>query len=253
MSRIVIHICVLVAFFVFLNGRSSASDQKPGTQIAAKLEGTIETDGAKTDFEVRYLQFLPESYKADGKPLPVILFLHGAGERGDNIDLVKKWGPPRIVEKKKEFPFIVISPQCPKNRGWEATKLLPLVEHTLKTLNTDPDRVYVTGLSMGGYGTWEIIAASPHRFAAGMPLCGRGDVAKAKDLVGTPIHAVIGGKDRKTTNDSVREIVKAVKAAGGKHIDYTLHEDLGHNVWSRTYSSPETWQWFLSHKRGAKD
>lgn len=253
MSRIAIHICVLVAFYVFLNEPSLAADQKPGTQIATKLEGAIETDGAKTDFEVRYLQFLPESYRTDGKPLPVILFLHGAGERGDNIDLVKKWGPPRIVEKKKGFPFIVISPQCPKNRGWESEKLLPLVEHTLKTLNADSDRVYVTGLSMGGYGTWDIIASSPHRFAAGMPLCGRGDVSKAKDLVGTPIQAVIGGKDRKTTNDSVREMVAAIKAAGGKHIDYTLHEDLGHNVWSRTYSSAETWKWFLSHKRGAKD
>ena len=168
MSRIAIHICVLVAFSVFLNGRSTAADQKPGTQIATKLEGTIETDGVKTDFEVRYLQFLPESYKADGEPRPVILFLHGAGERGDNIDLLKKWGPPRIVEKKQEFPFIVISPQCPKNRGWESAKLLPLVEHTLKALNADPDRVYVTGLSMGGYGTWDIVAASPHRFAAGI-------------------------------------------------------------------------------------
>lgn len=252
MSDIVIHICVLAALSVPFNESSIADDQKPGTQIATRFEGAIETDGIKTDYEVRYLQFLPDGYRADGKPLPVILFLHGAGERGENIDLVKKWGPPRIVEKKKEFPFIVISPQCPKNRGWESEKLLPLVEHTLKTLNADPNRVYVTGLSMGGYGTWDIIAASPHRFAAGMPLCGRGDVTKAKELVGTPIQAVIGGKDRKTTNDSVQDMVKAVKAAGGKHIDYTLHEDLGHNVWSRTYSSPETWKWFLSHKRGAK-
>ena len=99
MRRIVIHICTLVAVSVFLNESTMADDQKPGTQIATKLEGTIETNGVKTDFEVRYLQFLPENYKADGKPFPVILFLHGAGERGDNIDLVKKWGPPRIVEK----------------------------------------------------------------------------------------------------------------------------------------------------------
>jgi predicted peptidase len=228
------------------------ADQKPGTQVATKLTVSVIEEATKKDVEMRYLQFLPEDYKSDGEARPVILFLHGAGERGTDIELVKKWGPPRIAEKQKDFPFIVISPQCPGGRGWDTRELLALVEHTCKTLNADPDRVYVTGLSMGGYGTWELIAAAPNRFAAGMPLCGRGEISKAKKLISTPIHAVIGGKDRQTTNDSVRAIVEAVKAAGGKNIDVTLHEDLGHNVWSRTYENPDTWKWLLSHKRSAE-
>ena len=229
-----------------------AAEQKPGTQIATRLTVSVGDDADRKDVEVRYLQFLPEDYKSDGEAKPVLLFLHGSGERGSDIELVKKWGPPRIADKQKDFPFIVISPQCPSDRVWDTRELLPLVEHTCKTLNADSDRVYVTGLSMGGYGTWELIAAAPKRFAAGMPLCGRGEPATAAMLIHTPIHAVIGGQDRQTTNDSVREIAAAVKAAGGKNIKVTLHEDLGHNVWSRTYENPETWKWLLSHKRSAK-
>lgn len=244
----------LSAVVLMLSAASSpAADQQPGTQIASRLTVFVGEGAARKNVEVRYLQFLPENYRVDGEALPVLLFLHGSGERGSDIDLVRKWGPPRIAEKQKDFPFIVISPQCPSGRGWDARELLPLVEHTLKSLNADSRRVYVTGLSMGGYGTWELIAASPHRFAAGMPLCGRGDPAKAGSLAGTPIHAVIGGKDRQETNESVEAMVEAVKAAGGKHISLTRHEDLGHNVWSRTYSDPKTWKWFLSHQRAAKD
>jgi predicted peptidase len=243
------HIAAVLALALTSSTSLRAADQKPGTQVATRLTVSVVEEATKKDVEVRYLQFLPEDYKSEGEEKPVILFLHGSGERGTDIELVKKWGPPRIAEKQKDFSFIVISPQCPSGRGWDTRELLPLVEHTCKTLNADPDRVYVTGLSMGGYGTWELIAAAPKRFAAGMPLCGRGDLSKAAMLIGTPIHTVIGGQDRKTTNDAVRELVEAVKAAGGKNIELTIHEDLGHNVWSKTYGNPETWKWLLSHKR----
>ncbi|MBC8290566.1 MAG: hypothetical protein H8E37_09635, partial [Planctomycetes bacterium] len=142
MHNIATRLCLLAAgLSVWLTEFTFAADQKPGTQIATKLTVAVEHDGEKKDVEVRYLQFLPENYTSDGKALPLILFLHGSGERGTNIDLVKKWGPPRIVEKKKELPFIVISPQCPSGRGWDTQELLTLVEHTLKTLNADSNRV----------------------------------------------------------------------------------------------------------------
>lgn len=249
MTRLLAGLCL---FTLIADPQPGRAGQKPGTQIATKLAVTVGEGAGKKDVDVRYLQFLPNDYSSDGETKPVILFLHGSGERGSDIELVKKWGPPRIGDKQKDFPFIVISPQFPSGRGWDTRELLPLVEHTCKALNADTDRVYVTGLSMGGYGTWELIAAAPKRFAAGMPLCGRGEPATAANLIHTPIHAVIGGQDRQTTNDSVREIAAAVKAAGGKNIKVTLHEDLGHNVWSRTYENPETWKWLLSHKRSAK-
>src|SRR5262245_60183544 len=135
---------------------------------------------------LNYLLFLPAGYEKSDKPFPLILFLHGAGETGNDLAKVKKHGPPKVVEKKKDFPFIVVSPQAPQ-RGWRTDQLLALLDEVEGQYRVDKDRVYLTGLSMGGYGTWRLAAAAPERFAALAPICGGGDPGSAEKLKGLPI------------------------------------------------------------------
>ena len=134
----------LVAGFLFHN-----------TAGAADLNQTRETFSAEVTktFAYKYLKYLPDGY--DGKKkFPLLLFLHGAGERGDNLDLVTKHGPPKLIKKGKKFPFIVISPQCLKNSWWDAEGLDALLDEFIGKHAVDESRIYCTGLSMGGYGTW---------------------------------------------------------------------------------------------------
>ena len=109
-----------------------------------------------------------------------MLFLHGAGERGNDLNLVKKHGPPRLVEEGKSFPFVIVSPQCPENHWWEPVALTGLLDEIVEKYKIDKDRIYVTGLSMGGFGTWSLAAYSPKRFAAIVPICGGGEAVAAK-------------------------------------------------------------------------
>jgi predicted peptidase len=224
-----------------------ANDARPGAQIPQSATVTVERDGKEAKIDVRYLLFLPRDHGAQDQKFPLLLFLHGAGERGDDIELVKKHGPPKLVAAKADFPFIVVSPQCPKDQRWNAQELFKLVEHVANTHQVDQRRMYVTGLSMGGSGTWTLLAEYPGTFAAGSPICGRGDPATIEKLAKTPIWAVIGGKDKPELVASYAAIVPAIKAAGGK-VKYTLYPDAGHNSWTETYDNPEFYHWLLSHK-----
>jgi predicted peptidase len=137
------------------------------SQTSQRLDTTVKV-------EMDYLLSLPKGYdKQDSWPL--VLFLHGAGERGDDLELVKKHGPPKLIGEGKDFPFIVVSPQCPKDVWWEPIELSALLDQVIKTHKVDQDRIYVTGLSMGGFGTWRLAAFTPDRFAAIAPICGGGE------------------------------------------------------------------------------
>jgi len=170
----------------------------PGTQSA-------ETHRRMITIEERldYLLFLPADYEADGdKEWPLILFLHGAGERGSDLDLVKKHGPPKRVEHDTDFPFIVVSPQCPAGQIWEDNALLGLLDDVLASHRVDTNRVYLTGLSMGGFGTWSLGMKHPERFAAIAPVCGGGqplfirlaDERHKSQLRRLPVWAFHGGR-----------------------------------------------------------
>src|SRR5690606_26245533 len=122
-------------------------DQTPAQQ-AAKLS-------VQVPVELNYLLYLPKNYE-EQEAWPLLLFLHGAGERGDDLELVKVHGPPKLIAQGMEFSFIVVSPQCPKEQSWEAYRLRALLDDLEKNYKVDPDRIYVTGLSMGGFGTWQL-------------------------------------------------------------------------------------------------
>jgi predicted peptidase len=199
--------------------------------------------------KLNYLLFLPEGYGKKDKKWPLILFLHGAGETGNNLAMVKKHGPPKIVEKKKDFPFIVVSPQASR-RGWNPVALNALLDDIVANYEVDKDRIYLTGLSMGGYGTWALAAAYPKCFAANVPICGGGNPADAKKLKNLAIWVFHGGKDPLVPVRNSKAMVDAIKKAGGK-AELTIYPEARHDSWTETYNNPKLYEWLLKQKRKA--
>lgn len=199
---------------------------------------------------LKYLLFLPECYKEKEKERrwPLILFLHGAGERGTDLEIVKKNGIAKIVEEVADFPFITISPQCPEDSRWneQAEILILLLEEIEETYNVDPQKIYLTGLSMGGYGTWLLAAQYPKKFAAIAPVCGGGDPQWAPILKDIPIWAFHGAQDDIVPLEQSQIMVRAVKEQGG-NIRFTVYPDVGHDSWVKAYDDPDLYQWFLTN------
>ena len=244
---------VFITMFALLStaALASAEDPQPGRQVAAKTTVMIKNGDKEEPVELRYLLFLPQGHgsteKKDEK-WPLLLFLHGAGERGnDNLDLVKKHGPPKIVDEKKDFPFITISPQCPAGKRWNAQELAKLVDALANTYSADPQRLYVTGLSLGGFGSWNLLAEYPGKFAAAIPICGGGDPATAEKMKGTPIWVFHGAKDTAVPVSKSEAMVDALKKAGG-NVKFTIYPEAGHDSWTETYNNPEVYKWLLEQK-----
>jgi len=221
----------------------SAPGQQAATMQEAKhFEATIKVT-AKFD----YLLFLPEGYGKTKQRWPLMLFLHGAGESGTNLVKVKTHGPPKIVDSKPDFPFILVSPQSP-GRGWNPDSLNALLDRIIRKYRVDKDRVYLTGLSMGGYGTWALAAAHPEKFAAIVPICGGGNPVDAKKLARVPIWVFHGAKDPTVPVDRSKEMVEAIRNAGGD-VKFTIYPEAGHDSWTETYDNPQLYKWLLEHKR----
>jgi predicted peptidase len=182
------------------------------------------------------------------KDWPLVVFLHGAGERGDDLEKVKVHGPPKLVEQGKDFPFILVSPQCKQNRWWEPVSLSALIDGVEEKYNVDAKRIYLTGLSMGGFGTWDLASYSPERFAAIAPICGGGDATKTVYTIGDKIPAWVfhGAKDSVVPLVRSKELVDGFKKRG-VDVKFTVYPDSGHDSWSETYNNPELYQWMLSH------
>ncbi len=178
------------------------------------------------------------------------MFLHGSGEGDNNLELVKKHGPPKLIAAGGQFPFIVVSPQAV--RGWDPAALNGLIDDLTEKYHVDKDRIYLTGLSMGGYGTWATASAYPEKFAALVPICGGGDPANAAKLKDLPIWVFHGGKDTAVPVRRSEEMVKALKEAGAKNVEFTLYPDAGHDSWSETYANPKLYEWLLKQTREAR-
>lgn len=207
------------------------------------------------DLTVPCLLALPKEYgKEPGTKWPVILFLHGRGESRGPLSIVATWGPPRFVARGDDFPYIVISPQCPKETNWndpeQQAGVMALLDDTLGKYDCDPKRVYLTGLSMGGFGSWGLAAKHPKRFAAVAPICGGGSPNDAGKLVDVPIWAFHGDQDKSVPFEKSVEMVEAIKKAGGTKILFTTLENFGHNCWSAAYATPQLYEWFEWHSIG---
>lgn len=198
---------------------------------------------------LRYLLALPEGYEASTEAWPLVLFLHGSGERGDNLSLVTVHGPPRLVREGQTFPFILVSPQQPLGDWWDIDALAALLDEIESTYRVDPDRISVTGLSMGGFATWELVQTYPDRFAAAAPVCGGGTPGRICAAREVPIWAFHGALDTVVLPVRSEEMVRRLERCDGD-VRYTLYPEAGHDAWTETYANPELYEWLLSHRRG---
>ncbi len=205
-----------------------------------------------------YLLHLPEGYKPKGERWPLMLFLHGSGERGTNLQAVATHGPPKLVKTKKDFPFVLVSPQCPLDRVWVDDELLALLDSVIAKHHIDTNRVYVTGLSMGGYASWSLGTRYPERFAAIAPICGGGEQLpvllppekKKASLRSLGVWAFHGAKDPVVPLEESQRMTNAIMRAGCKDVKLTVYPEAGHDSWTQAYQEPELWNWFLKHSRG---
>lgn len=240
MTHRYLHAVLTAAIFVLPAAVPAADQLAASTQQSVQYEGNV-TVGLK------YLLSLPEGYE-EKKQWPLLVFLHGSGERGDDLELVKKHGPPKLVDAGHKFPFIVVSPQCPKYQRWQPSVLDGLLDDLQKRLKIDLGRIYLTGLSMGGQGTWSWAAQSKERFAAIVPICGRGDRTWGERLAGLPTWIFHGVKDTAVPFEKSEQMVEALKKAGFDP-KFTVYPDAGHDSWTETYDNPELYKWLLQQSR----
>jgi predicted peptidase len=197
-------------------------------------------------FRLNYHLHVPEQAKrSPQEKWPAILFLHGLGESGDEPSAVLREGLPPFAAQHPDFPFIVIAPQCPWNTWWPelADWLDELLRRCGSTLPIDHQRLYLTGLSMGGFGSWYLGSLWPQRFAAVVPICGGGLVfhgfpARVQRLKETPVWAFHGAKDDVVPLAESQRLVEALRECGGK-VQCTVYPDAAHDSWTETYNNPE--------------
>jgi predicted peptidase len=217
-------------------------------------ERTIKDPDGK---EAKYMLFVPEGYKADGeKAYPVILFLHGSGETGDDGKKQATVGlAPAIRNQEKagkHFPFFAVFPQSQK-RTWGASssdgeRAIAILDEVEKDYKIDPKRQYLTGLSMGGFGTWSFAAKYPERWAAIVPICGGGNPASVEKFKDVPCWVFHGEADPTVNIEKDREMVKALKEAGGKP-KFTTYPGVKHDSWVKAYATPELYKWLLEQHK----
>jgi predicted peptidase len=210
----------------------------------------------KAIMHINYLFYLPESYGKDlEKKWPLILFLHGMGERGDDLELLKKHPLPKTLDQQKDFPCIVVSPQLPLDKLlWDdfIGPLKEMLDQIQSKYSVDTRRVYLTGLSMGGAGTWNFALRYPRYFAAIIPIAGAYKFESKeipdnlRDLKELPIWTFHGGKDFVVESWQTEILVDTLKACGS-NIKYTFYPEANHpQSWTKAYADPELYRWLFA-------
>ena len=251
---------------------AATAQTKIDAACRAKYAKMYFTDSLGTVLPYRFLA--PERAEGDtsSQKYPVLLFLHGAGERGGDNEVQLTYIDTVFAAAKfrREHPCYVIVPQCAENFRWcetdwtrtyhtmpkEISKYLHAANSLLDSVAALPDadttRLYVTGMSMGGYGTWDIITRYPNKFAAAMPLCGGADEKEARKLVNIPIRTFHGTIDKAVPVCRSRNITNAIRSQGGKLIEYTEYPKMGHFIWNKVYNDYANFEWLFGQKRGIR-
>lgn len=202
------------------------------------------------DVSLPYLLYLPDGH-AERDDWPLVVFLHGAGERGNDVTLVRKHGLPRLLHEGLAYPAVVVSPQCPEGEVWvqHQPALLALVDDVVARHRVATDRIVLTGLSMGGAGVCYLAASSPERFAAVAPVCGPGTAfAVTPAMARLPLWAFHGDADDVVPVQDSRDLVARVRALGGD-ARLTVFQGVGHDSWDRAYADPEFRTWLITQRR----
>lgn len=239
--------------------------EKPSTDPLAMFEPReFVADGGE---KLQYRLLKPADFDSD-KKYPLVIFLHGAGERGaDNVAQLKHcMAQFCTTEHRQQYPCYVLAPQCPEEQKWadidwssdkpdfpeKISRSLDLtmqvVDAMLADAAVDKNRVYIAGLSMGGYGTWDALARRPELFAAAIPICGGGNVESVAVFKDIPLWCFHGGDDRVVKTQKSRDMIAALKAAGGEP-RYTEYPGVGHDSWTQTFANEETFRWLFGQKR----
>lgn len=217
--------------------------------------------------QLSYRMLKPKHYDP-AKKYPLVVFWHGAGERGDDNQrqLVHGMADFASDDVMENYPAFVVAPQCPTGKQWANTNWsadqhtmseepsvpmrlsLELIDSLQKEFSIDADRIYLTGLSMGGFGTWDALQRRPKQFAAAIPICGGGDTALAEKIASVPVWVFHGGNDTVVKTSRSRDMVKALEEAGGKP-KYTEYPGVGHNSWSATYANRDVYKWLFNQRR----
>lgn len=225
------------------------------------------------DAVLPYRLYVPQNYDTEIQ-YPLFIFLHGAGERGDDNEVqisTYNCDPAKMLtgDLREKYPCIIIAPQCPQDKKWvecdwtkvnynmdkvplsvPAGMLLDVIDMTCSEFSTDKNRIYISGLSMGGFGTWDLITRFPDKFAAAAPVCGGADPKKADAIKNKPVWTFHGSVDSIVPVQGTREIVEALKKAGSTGIIYNELEGVDHGCWDEVYSRPELYDWIFSkHKQ----
>ena len=215
-------------------------------QQASKFSWTDTTGKTRA---LPYWCYVPQQFQEETE-LPLLLFLHGAGERGTALEPVKKHGPPKLIDEGEDFPFVVISPQCPAGQWWAQRENVLGLEKLLRQVGggypIDVTKIYGTGMSMGGYGVWALAAQFPELLAAIIPICGGGDPAKAEAANKTPCWAFHGRLDDVVPPIRSQEMIAAIEKVGGD-ARLTVYDNVGHDSWTETYVNRDVYDWLLSH------
>ena len=234
---------------------------------AAAIELEPKSFEASNGTEVLYRFAVPAKIE-EGKAYPLVLFLHGSGQRGSDNKAQLKHGAKAILQNAEKLgqPMFVIAPQCPADKTWAPYRIdfkipadekpknpllnavLALIEETASKQPVDRDRIYITGLSMGGFGTWDAIESQPKTFAAAIPICGAGDprtVDRFKDL---PIRIFHGDDDKVVPLTGSQRMFDALKEAGSE-AKLTIYPGVGHDSWTQTYEDVEVVRWLLAQTK----
>lgn len=255
-----------------LGGRSQAREEDPVETASiyepASVTVTTSRDGATTKETIAYRLMRPEHVEKDRK-YPLVVFLHGAGERGDDNLAQLKYLPTWLAEPamRRAHPCYVLAPQCRKNQLWapfdwsdkrsspitdeptiDLAGAIAALERVMSEESVDPARVLLTGLSMGGYGSWEWAMRMPDRFAAVVPICGGGDERQAARLINLPTWCFHGDADNVVPVERSRTIVAAIREAGGSP-RYSELPGVGHDSWTPAYRDPDLLEWLFAQKR----
>ncbi len=197
-----------------------------------------------------YLVYLPNGYeKSMSKEWPLIIYLHGSSCKGNNLDRLKKYGPPFYLDRGMQVDAIVISPQCPSNRNWTSGNWFEsFYKELTEKYHIDPSRVYLTGMSLGGFGTWDLASRYPEYFAAIMPLCGGGRPDMAQTIKDLPTWVFHGDKDRLVNVNRSVQMVNAMQELGSRP-KFSVLKGQGHDI-HKVYSDEGVYEWLLSqHKQ----
>jgi predicted peptidase len=197
---------------------------------------------------LRYRLYLPSDYATPGTRWPLVLFLHGAGERGSDLALLDRTGLTKLAAERS-LPFVLVAPQVSSEEIWSTPALATLLDRLVSQLSIDLDRVYLTGLSMGGFGAWDLATTQPERFAALVSISGGGNPVSACRLRHVPVWLVHGQQDDVIPVEESELLARRLQTCGGR-VRLTVYPDAGHDAWSRTYGDPAFFEWLLAQRRG---